>query len=94
MVSDIVPADPPVFGRIVAFHVVDETLVIVTFQAVRPGWRTVTMGVVDSPSAVTAVIVKADPRTGEGVEVVARNASASHGGRESGTTGCRSRRGR
>ena len=48
-VSDIVPADPPAFGRIVARHVVEVTLVIVTFQAVRPGWRTVTMGAVDEP---------------------------------------------
>src|SRR5450759_3003859 len=77
IVSDIAPADPPVFGRMVAFHVVDETLVIVIFQAVRPGWRMVTVGVVDSPSAVTAVIVKLDPRAGEAVEVVTRNASAS-----------------
>ena len=33
--------------------------VIGTFQAVRPGWRTVTMGVLASVSAVTAVTVKA-----------------------------------
>jgi len=39
ILSDIVPADPPVFGRIVAFHLVDDTCVIVTPEgpATRPG---------------------------------------------------------
>ena len=59
-----------------AVHRLDETFVIVTFQALRPGSRTVTVGVVDSRSAVTAVTVKDLPRAGEAVDVVTRNASA------------------
>jgi hypothetical protein len=71
-----VPAVPPAFGRIVTRHVDDETLAMLTVQALRPGWLTIRRGVVDSGSVETAVTVNDAPRVAVGVLVVIRKAPA------------------
>ena len=60
--SVIVPADPPFLGVTVAVQVVDVFRVMVRVHGSRPGWRTTSLGVVASGSAVRAVTTSALPR--------------------------------